>query len=158
MGGSRSRERWTIAQKIVVVVSFVVGLSFVGILVAYWWTNTVPSRPKSVRADAVFIWAPHVGVPVPRRGWWIACWESEGKNWCSVSWIDGTLKYQGEFIPYRRTTSVPTAELIIDAEKTQQADGFWLGETRVRLVYLTNGDVLIPAERYQEGKRLLSPE
>jgi hypothetical protein len=50
------------------------GVSLILIIVgAFWWANTVPGRPKNVAANAVFLWAPYVGLPAPRRGWWLAC-------------------------------------------------------------------------------------
>jgi hypothetical protein len=155
MKDSSPKEPMPFPLKVLLLLASVIVLLYLGIVVAYWWANTIPARPKGVGADAVFIWAPRVGVPAPRRGWWIACWESEGKNWCRVSSINGTTEHEGEFIPYRRKVSITNPELEIDVEQTEGADGFLLGSTRVRLVYLANGDVLIPAEKYDEGRELL---
>ena len=125
-----------------------------GLVVAFWWSGTVPSRPKGVAANAVFIWAPAVGLPAPRRGRWLSCWESAGHNRCKLSAMDGNTEYEGEFIPYRLKGSVPADQLKIDAEKTRD-DDVWVGSALVPLVCLENGDVLIPASKYEEGTLLL---
>ena len=130
----------------------------IGIWGAYRWSNTVPRRPKGVRNDAVFLWAPYVGLPAPRRGWWIACWEaSPGHPFCRLSDIDGATEYEGEFSPYRSMTGVPLNRLKIDPTKTRD-HRIWVGDALVPLVFLENGEILIPTANYEKGKRLLDRE
>ncbi len=136
------------------LIAGIVGLLIVGVVVAYWWAGQIPSRPRGVAANAVFLWAPHVGFPGHRRGWWLACWEDAAHNRCKLSGIDGDLKYEGEFIPYGQKGPVPADQLKIDPEKTTEHH-VWVGQASVPLVYLDNGKVLIPASKYEEGARLL---
>jgi hypothetical protein len=49
---------------------------------------------------------------------------------------------------------VPGNELNIDSEKTTDHK-VWVGNTLVPLVYLRNGDILIPLESYDAGLRAL---
>jgi hypothetical protein len=126
----------------------------IGVVVAYWWANTVPSRPRGVSSNAVFLWAPYVGFPGRRRGWWLACSEQTGNARCTLSGVDGSTEYEGEFVPYDYKSVIPADQLRIDAIKTREHK-VWVGEVLVPLVYLDNGAVLIPASKYKEGTRLL---
>lgn len=131
------------------------GLFVVGVRCAYWWANIPPSRPTSVPGDAVFLWAPYVGVPSPKRGNWLNCWEdATGRNQCRLARQDGATVYQGEFIPYRQTSAVAASQLRIDPDKSRERR-LWVGGELVPLVYLNNGRILIPAAKYEEGTKLL---
>src|SRR5712675_1060352 len=125
-----------------------------GICGPYWWSNTIPSRPKGVAANAVFLWAPYVGLPESRRGWWLVCWEADARNHCKLDGVDGSLEYEGEFVSYGHKGPVPANQLRINPTKTREHK-VWVGDALVPLVYLDNGQILIPASQYEEGKRLL---
>ncbi|HKD79290.1 MAG TPA: hypothetical protein VKH81_06315 [Candidatus Angelobacter sp.] len=126
-----------------------------GIVVAYWWSNKIPNRPKGVSANSVFLWAPYVGLPAPRRGWWMACWEESGYNRCRLSGIDGDTKYEGEFVPYGHKGMVPADQLKIDPNKTREHK-VWVEGELVPLVYLENGEILVPVSKYEEAARILN--
>lgn len=151
---SEAIEGMTLFERSVYAIAGLGALLIVGVVVAYWWTSRVPSRPPEVRADAVFLWAPAVGLPAPRRGDWLACWEENGETLCQLSDIDGSMEYEGEFIPYTHKGPIPTGELRIDLMKTRR-NKVWVGKALVPLVCLENGDILIPASKYEEGVRLL---
>jgi hypothetical protein len=135
-------------------IAVIVAVLIAGIAGAYWWANTVPSRPQGVSGNAVFLWAPYVGFPGPRRGWWLVCWEADGRNRCQLNGVDGSIEYEGEFVPYRRKGPVPASQLKIDPTKTREHK-VWVGDALVPLVYLDNGEILIPTSQYEEGRRLL---
>lgn len=123
-----------------------------------WWSNFGPFRPNGVPRSAVFLRALATGVlgAVP-RGEWLACWDSNGQNHCRLSSKDGDSEYEGVFIPYGRKGSIPTDQLKIDALKTrhEDADAESTGREWVPMVYLKNGDVLIPADYYDKGMQML---
>jgi hypothetical protein len=144
----------TLLEKAVYVVAGMMATLIVGIMLAYWWTARVPSRPRGVRADAVFLWAPAVGLPAPRRGDWLGCWQESGQILCQLNDIDGSLEYKGEFVSYDHKGPTAAKDLRFDSMKTRR-DAVWIGEALVPLVYLENGDILIPASKYEEGSRLL---
>jgi hypothetical protein len=148
-----SREL-TLLEKVVYIVGAIMAALIIGIVVAYWWTTRVPSRPDGVRADAVFLWAPAVGVPAPRRGDWLGCWEEGQQILCQLNNIDGRLEYKGEFVLYSAKVPIPPSTLKIDSIKTRW-DAVWVGGALVPLVYLQSGDILVPAVKYDEGVRLL---
>lgn len=128
-----------------------------GIAGAYWWANTVPRKPAEVSPDAVFLWAPYVGLPAPKRGWWLVCWEEAGHDWCKLSGIKGEAEYQGEFVSYPHKRLIPADQLKIDPTMTREHK-IWVGDALVPLVYLKNGEILIPATKYQEGVRALNQQ
>jgi hypothetical protein len=131
-------------EKGVYTVAALMALLIAGLVGASWWSGTVPSRPKGVATNAVFLWAPHLGFPAPRRGWWLSCWEMPGTIFASLSDFDGNAEYEGEFVPYADKGVLPTDQLKIDPEKTRE-NKVWIGNALVPLVCLENGEVLIPA-------------
>ena len=126
-----------------------------GIVVGYWWSNTIPSRPKGVSANAVFLWAPYVGLPATRRGWWISCWEEPGHNRCRLSGMKGNTEHEGEFVPYGHKGPVPADQLKIDPNKTREYK-VWVQDAFVPLVFLENEEILVPAGKYEEAARILN--
>jgi hypothetical protein len=148
---------------LIVVVGAITAIAVLLIMVVvggYWWSNVGPLRPTSVPRTAVFLRAPATGAPGPPRGEWLACWESSGANRCRLTTRDGTTKYEAVFVPYGRTGPVPADQLMIDATKTAKSkyadgDGFWTTSALVPLVYLKDGEVLIPAEYYDKGSLIL---
>ena len=144
----------TLFEKAVYTVAALIVLLIAGVVGGYWWAGRVPSRPTGVAANAEFLWAPHVGFPGPRRGWWLSCWENAGRNRCKLSDVAGNAEYEGEFVVYSDKGSPPTDQLKIDPEKTTD-NKVWIGSALVPLVFLQNGKVLIPASKYAEGARLL---
>jgi hypothetical protein len=103
----------------------------------------------------VFLWAPNVGLPAPRRGWWLSCSENDGHNRCKLTDVDGNTEYEGEFTPYDDKGPVPKDQLNIESEKTRD-NKVWIGSALVPLVFLQNGRVLLPASQYEESRRLLN--
>lgn len=143
--------------RIFVAAFVLVALVIVG---AYWWSNVPPSRPKGLSTSAQWLWGPPTGLPGPKRGIWISCWidNQDGKSQCKTSDKDGRTLYQGVFRPYNDGRTIPHDELAIDLERTQSYRiglGLFIQGELVPLVYLKNGDILIPAAKYEEGKRSL---
>jgi hypothetical protein len=88
----------------------------------------------------------------------LACWESKGEDRCRLSALDGTTEYESVFVPYGRKAPLPADQLDIDTNKTteQDAEAIWLNDWWVPLIYLKNGDVLIPEGQYDKGAAILS--
>jgi len=148
------RDPTDLARKMGIILTLVMGVLVAAVPILYWWANTVPRRPKGVSKNAVFLWAPYVGLPAPRRGSWLNCWEENRHDLCRLSEIDGTTHYEGEFVPYGRASRVTPDQLRIDPVKTVE-NKVWVGDVLVPLVYLENGEVVIPASSYEESKRIL---
>ena len=144
----------TLIDRAVYAIAVILAMLIAGYAVAYWWTSRVPGRPPGVRADAVFLWAPAVGLPAPRRGDWLACWRENQLILCEMNHIDGAPEYKGEFVPYARSRPTSTIALKIDTSKSGE-NKVWVGHALVPLVFLEGGEVLIPASKYEEGVKLL---
>lgn len=136
---------------VLLVVMYVVG--------QFWWAGVTPRRPSALPADAAFLWAPYRDIPKAVKGIWLNCWQDPaGRDQCRVSRQNGSLIYQGEFIPYKRNAPVPARELIIDPVKSREYV-FGVGDGPcevVPLVFLTGGQVLIPGSKYEEGLKQLA--
>lgn len=145
----------TSSEKVVTGILGVLLAGILSVIVGYWWSNTVPSRPRSVAPNAAFLWAPHVGLPAPRRGWWLACWEDRGSDRCRLSNIGGVTEFEGDYVPYNEKGPLPLERLQIAARKTERATKFWIGGALVPLVHLKDGSVLIPVVRLKQGRAAL---
>jgi hypothetical protein len=146
----------TLFEKAAYTVGAGVAFLIAALMLAYWWAGRIPSRPQGVAVNAVFLWAPHVGFPAARRGWWLSCCDNAGHDRCKLTDVHGNLKYEGEFLLYGDKGFIPVDQLKIDPEKTSD-NIVWIGSALVPLVFLQNGKVLIPASKYEEGGRLLQP-
>jgi len=130
-----------------------------GVLGVYWWAKVPPSRPKGLSVNAVWLWAPPVGLPAPKRGVWLSCWLEPGDGTCRCRTTDkhGRTLYEGPFRPYKQK-SVSESELPISADQTQLHrldQGVFVNDELVPLVYLKSGEVLIPEAQYEKGRKLL---
>lgn len=125
----------------------------VGIPTLYWWSGTIPGRPKTVASNAVFLWAPNLPFPGPRRGSWLSCNYDAGHDRCSLSTVDGVHEYTGEFVTYGPQTAATDSQLGIDPKKSTKS-GVWVGDVLVPLVYLRDGEILIPKDRYGDGAQI----
>jgi hypothetical protein len=148
----------SLLEKFAYIISAILGLLVLGVVGGYWWSNTTPTRPSTVPNGAVFLRAPATGAPGPPRGQWLACWESNGHILCRLSSKDGSTEFEGEFIPYRGEVTVLADQLKINSSKTTKEKSIWSGNTWVPLIFLDNGEVLIPVVKYEEGKRIIDQD
>jgi len=144
----------TVVEKLGTALGAIVVFLIAAFFVSFWWSTKTPRRPASVAKNAVFLWAPHVGLPAPRRGWWLSCRYDGGHDYCTLSDMHGNTEYDGEFTTYRTETAELGKQLIIDPDRTTEQK-IWVGEKLVPLVYLQNGTILIPRENYGAGVRAL---
>jgi hypothetical protein len=121
-----------------------------------------------VSKDAVFVWGLPVAFPAPKRGDWVSCGfdSNVSQDICRVVGMDGTLTYQGIFLPYLSERALHDDQLTINAKLTNLAqervgvdpavlESSRSGRCWVTLLYLHDGDVLIPARSYAEGRKRL---
>jgi len=133
----------------------VVALVVAAVPLSFWWANTVPSRPGSVAQDAVFLWAPHVGLPAPKRGWWLVCTQNQMRNQCKLSSKLGVTQFEGDFVPFNRPGPIAAPDLVIDVRRTERAQKYFIGDALVPLVYLEDGGILIPLAKLKEGSNAI---
>lgn len=144
-----------ILGKALLVAVVIIGVIIVAIAGAYWWSNVPPKRPKDVSADAVFLWAGHLGLPAPKHGTWLECWTDAANevNKCKLTEMDGRVTYEGSFLPDTGKGAVPPDDLKVLGEQTSQDINLWVRSQGqlVPLIFLEDGTVLIPKDAYQEG-------
>lgn len=147
-------------RKISVIFGFIIGFLAVAIAAAYWWANVPPRRPASVSADAVFLWAGHLGLPAPKHGTWIECWadRENGVNRCRLTEMNGKPSYEGVFLSDTGQQLVSKSDLKIKADPTSNSNHWLLvdRQSSAPLVFLENGSVLIPKDAYTDGKQKLN--
>ena len=158
----------TLSEKLAVVLWSVGAFIFICVVYFFWWEKQPPPRPKSLPPTAVY----YCGLALPfifhKNGDWVYCWfdSKQNSDRCRVTFVDGTLLYEGIFLPYRRHTPVPEDELLIDPElmKTAQEQvevNASIQESSVPdirvipLVFLRNCEVLIPEKVYEQEKKRL---
>ncbi len=146
--------------KVMVSVATVGLIAALAIAVAYWWANVPPPRPKDVASGAVFLWTGHLGLPGAKHGTWIECWADMGHaaNACRLTEMDGRVTYEGAFLADTGKTPIPQSDLEILSEQTSQSVNLWVRSQGqlVPLVFLKDGNVLIPRDAYQEGMAKLA--
>jgi|HubBroStandDraft_1064217.scaffolds.fasta_scaffold626209_1 hypothetical protein len=135
------------------------GIAFLGLCILYGlfylWEGMPPKRPANVPSSAVYY--PGLANPfiTSKTGQWVNCWFDAEKNIdrCCVTHVDGSLIYEGDYLPYQRRTPIPQNELLIDSDAmnlaqqqlfvgNQQTGSTGLTFRVVPLVYLRNGEVL----------------
>jgi hypothetical protein len=133
-----------------------------------WWFSFPPPRPATVPPNAVYFLGLATPFPASKNGDWVTCWFDSGQkvDRCRVMFTDGRLRYEGIYRPYRARAPFVGSELSIDSKQMSrshmpievQASSSESSEPGVKgvpLVYLLNGDVLIPENNYAVGKEQL---
>jgi len=153
--GPVANEKGRLMKKAIALSLASIGLLFLVIRGAYWWSNTPPRRPSDVSANGVFLWAGHLGLPAPKHGTWIECWDDSKSeaNECRLTEMDGTRAFEGTFLADTSRAAVPQSELEILSEQTSQSVDLWVrvNSDLVPLVFLRSGKVLIPSAAFEEG-------
>lgn len=103
----------------------------------------------------MFLWAPHVGLPAPRRGWWLSCWAAQGTGRCHLTDIDGRTLFEGDCLPYGRRHLLSEGELRINGPKTEAGEKVWVDDAPVPLIHIQDGTILIPVAAYERGRQIL---
>ena len=121
-----------------------------------WWLDRPPQRPPNLSADALFIERPNVPFKVGHTGEWLDCWfdEREGAARCKLTNMNGWLEFEDVFIPYSGQARVSKADLVLDRRGTGTVWGGAYGKgSHYPIVYLTNGDILLPRSEYERAKK-----
>lgn len=119
------------------------------------WNSIPPRRPANVSRGAAFLFALPVGspIPLPKRGTWVNCWldEKQNVNLCRAARVDGSIIYEGPFVPLLGTGPVPQDRLQINTKAIGDSDYFH-GQA-VPIIHLLDSTVLIPAEDAENARR-----
>ena len=135
-----------------VAVGTVIVLS-VGVL---WWEGRTPRRPRSVSPNALFVLPNNVPFTLHKTGYWLDCWfdKQASVDRCKLTDEKGTASFEDVFLPCVGRTPLPQSELALKPR--------WTGQVWTRspdktinapVVYLENGQVLLPQSFFVEAKR-----
>jgi hypothetical protein len=111
------------------------------------WANSVPSRPKSLPATAIWIPAPPAPLDFSPRGYWLACWLDTTRNVdrCKLADYKGSPSFEADYSPVTGPNPVAEDRLHLRSVNSEE---LWApaGQEMVPIVHLQDGTVLVPAE------------
>jgi hypothetical protein len=124
--------------------------------VVLWWEGHTPRRPRSVSPNALFVLPNNVRFTLHKTGYWLDCWfdEQASVDRCRLTDEKGAGSFEDVFLPCIGQTPLPQSELVLKPR--------WTGQVWTRspdkginapVVYLEDGQVLLPQSFYAEAKR-----
>jgi hypothetical protein len=132
------------------------GAMIVGALVILWWTGRPPRRPSNVSARALHFEPNNVPFTLHKTGYWLDCWFDERANIdrCKLSDVKGTALFEDEFLPCEGPSPLPQSDLVLDVRRTGYTwTGSYEESISVPVIYLANGQILLPRRVYGEAKK-----
>ncbi len=126
-----------------------------------WWAGRPPSRPGNVPANAIYIETAITPFKLGTTpGTWVGCWydSNDQADHCRLTDENGKLKFEDAFLPYSGQTPISQTTLTLDSQRTGD---LWTGSydkgIHVPVIYLTNGQILLPKTIFEEAKRKVQP-
>lgn len=133
---NRNRYVW-----IVVVLLAVLG----AIVGRIQWANSVPARPGTMPATAIWIPAPPAPLDFSPRGYWLACWLDTARNvnQCELADYKGKVSFEDDYSPLTGSHPVPEVRLHL---RSVSSEDLWApaGQELVPIAHLQDGTVLVP--------------
>lgn len=132
-----------------------VGTVIVMAVVSLWWEGHTPRRPRSVASNALFVLPNNVSFTLHRTGYWLECWfdKQASVDRCRLTAENGTPAFEDVFLPCVGQTPLPQSELVMRSRWTGQV---WTRSVNkginAPIVYLQNGQVLLPQSFFAEAK------
>jgi hypothetical protein len=133
----------------------ILGTMIVLAVVVLWWTGRPPRRPAGLSANALYIERGVVPFKLSSTGEWLDCWfdERERIDRCKLTDVKGELEFEDVFLPYEGQ-SPPQSDLVFDARRTGRVwTGTYEKSTLIPVVYLMNGEILLPRSEYEKAKQ-----
>ena len=134
----------------------VVGIAVLGGLFL-WWEGRRPERPAGLPLNAIYIESGVVPFKLRSTpGRWVGCWydPSDQFDHCKVTNENGWQEFEDVFLPYEGQRPIPQSALVFDTRRTGH---LWTGSyekgLNVPVVYLTNGQILLPKTIFEKAKR-----
>jgi len=142
-------------MRVLKLVGVLAGIIAVGAFLL-WWTARPPARPANMPANGIYI---ETGiVPFKLRstpGTWVGCWydSTDHSDHCRITDENGKLKYEDIFLPYEGQAPILQSALIFDSRTGHLWTGSYEKGIRVPVIYLTDGQILLPKTDFEEIKR-----
>lgn len=131
------------------------GVMVILFVVFLWWTGLPPRRPASVSSSALHFEPNNVPFTLHKTGYWLDCWFDESANIdrCKLTDVRGAALFEDEFLPCDGQAPLSQRDLVFDARRTGYT---WTGSYEkgisVPVIYLANGQILLPRSAYAEAK------
>jgi hypothetical protein len=147
--------------KVPIVLVTILGMAvtaFVSFLILAWWGSRLPKRPTNISSKGAFLEVGVVPFKFSTHGDWLECWKDAGANTDRCKYTDekGAVQFEDFVLPYEGISPVPEEELVVDTERTRS---FHYGVTdkniRFPLIFLQNGQILLPQSDYEWGKKIV---
>jgi hypothetical protein len=111
-------------------------------------------RPKYLSPNALYIERAVVPFKLSSTpGDWLDCWfdENEQLDHCKMTDDKGNPEFEDVFLPYEGQSPVSQDKLVFDTGR----GGIWIGsyEKGFPIVYLTNGEILLPRSEFEKAKQ-----
>lgn len=126
-----------------------------------WWSDRAPVRPANMPANAIYLETAITPFKIGTTpGTWLGCWYdvNDAADHCRLTDEKGNLKFEDTFLPYSGRGSFPQSALTFDTRRT---GNLWTGSYEkgilVPVIYLTNGQILLPRAVFEEAKRKVQP-
>jgi hypothetical protein len=150
-----------------IVIAIVAALG--AIVARIQWANSVPSRPKTLPATAIWIPAPPAPLDFSPRGYWLACWldvarnvnrcELTGYKGKDVTYFKGDPGFEPEdYSPVTGPNPVPEARLHLQTVSSTMELWTKVGKDVFLIVHLQDGTVLVPTEDLAQLRQRYAPE
>jgi hypothetical protein len=138
------------------LISAALGAMVALLIAVLWWTGRPPRRPGSLSSSAIHFEPNNVPFTLHETGYWLDCWFDGRANVdrCKLTDVKGTQLFEDVFLPCEGQSPLPQRDLVFDARRTGYK---WTGSydkgISVPVVYLANGQILLPRSVYVEAKR-----
>lgn len=126
------------------------------VMVVLWQAGLPPQRPNGVPANAIYLERGVVPFKLSSTpGDWLYCWFDEGERLdrCKLTDEKGNLEFEDVFLTYEGQSALPQGRLVFDTRRTgRQWSGTYEKGTRYPIIYLINGEILLPRSEYNKAK------
>ncbi len=132
------------SKAVLFAVAFVAGY----FLVVHGSRALDPSLPKDMPQNAHFVQSGFDIEHSEAQGQWIACRDNHGEenNYCRITDLNGTVVYEGAFVPYDHPGSLPDEQLHVSNKSTN----IWITGPAKRgpipVIPMRNGEILVPVQ------------
>jgi len=143
-------------MRVIKLIGALLGVMIVVVIGVLWWAGRVPRRPSGLSANALYVERGVVPFMLSSRGEWLDCWfdDHERVDRCKLTDKKGALEFEDVFVPYEGQSPLPQVDLVLDHRRTGQVwTGSYERHTLVPIVYLMDGEILLPRSEYEKAKK-----
>lgn len=126
---------------------------------ALWWIGRPPRRPSSVSSSALHFEPANVPFTLHQTGYWLDCWldQSENTDRCKLTDVKGNTLFEDVFLPCEGPGPISKDNLVFDTRRTGYSwTGSYEKNVNVPVIFLVNGQILLPRRAYDEAKRTVN--